>query len=179
MKFDLASYSYCALSTFFHALALSFIQKCGENEKNSIEIFYFSSLFSLPLLFLALYFSNEFQLLNLALNENSFFFQLDFGFNLIVVVCFGCFLCFSQFWCTTNNTALTTSVIGVLKSFIQTMLGIFLFKAQYNLTYLAYIGISINLIFGTWYTYLKYIEKDDSINNNDEKKSFKPISFNV
>ena len=88
--------------------------------------------------------------------ENNFLFLIVF---LFVIVC-GCVLCFSQIWCTTNNNAITTSVVGVLKSFIQTILGMFFYDAYKSMGVLAFVGILINLIFGTWYTYLKYIEKE-------------------
>ncbi len=160
LKFELNSYVFCGMSTLFHALALSFIQKCGEPEKDPVQTFYLSSLFSLPFLITAFFLSNEPSSLAIYLQENSNLFQINFQVNLLFVIMFGCFLSYSQFWCTTNNNAITTSVIGVLKSFIQTIMGIFVFEAKNNMSFLVLLGIFINLIFGTWYTYLKYIEKE-------------------
>ena len=162
LKFDLNSYVFCGMSTLFHALALSFIQKCGEPEKNPVQTFYLSSFFSIPILLAAFFLSDEPSKLVTYLRENPDSFQINFQVNLFFVVLFGCVLCYSQFWCTTHNNAITTSVIGVLKSFVQTMLGIFVFEARSNMTFLVLLGIFINLVFGTWYTYLKYIEKDAS-----------------
>ena len=85
-----------------------------------------------------------------------------------------CFL----FRCTSKNTAVTTSVVGVLKSFIQTTLGMFMFNASKEIGTLGFIGIVINLTFGVYYTYLKYMEKetkkassDQVISDNNEKPS--------
>ena len=170
---------YCGLSTVFHALALSFIQKCGDHDKSSkqsLQIFYLSSIFSFPVLLVVFFFSGEPERL---VENTTNWHNSDFLINLTLVICFGCLLCYSQFWCCTSNSALTTSVIGVLKSFIQTMLGIFVFKAQYTMTYLAFLGIFVNLVFGTYYTYLKYVDKEE-VDVYVGKKSPKPTQgFNI
>ncbi len=88
-----------------------------------------------------------------------------FSVVFVFVLLCGCFLCFSQIWCTTHNSAVTTSVIGVLKSFLQTLVGMFFYGAYEEMSYLSYIGILLNLIFGTYYTYLKYIEKETNQRN--------------
>ncbi len=163
LNFDFSSYMFCGMSTLFHAFALSFIQKCGEPEKNPVQTFYLSSFFSLPLLLVTFFLSDEAAKLATYLRENPDSFQTSFQVNLFFVVLFGCVLCYSQFWCTTHNNAITTSVIGVLKSFVQTMLGIFVYEARTNMTFLVLLGIFINLVFGTWYTYLKYIEEEVSV----------------
>jgi len=61
---------------------------------------------------------------------------------------------------------LTTSVIGVLKSFIQTVFGIFLFNATKEIDVLGYVGIFVNLFSGVMYTYLKFVEKESKIKRN-------------
>ena len=156
MKFDFYSYFLCGLSTIFHALGLSFVQKCSERESSAIHIFYLSNFFSFPFLLALFLYSNEPHNLLEFRVENNYY---SFCFNFFIVVIFGCFLAFSQFWCTTNNTALTTSVIGVVKSLVQTIFGYFYFDNKNTLSNLAILGISVNLIFAIMYTYLKYIEK--------------------
>lgn len=158
LKFDPHSYFYCGLSVIFQALYLSFIQKCGETEKNSMQTFYYSNILSIPMLLVGFLFTNEIgdlQVYHTKYDVTGFGFLTAFG---AVLVCGSC-LCFTQFWCTSENTALTTSVIGVLKSFIQTTVGFFLFNASKEIGLVGFIGIFINLTFGVFYTYLKYIEK--------------------
>lgn len=155
-------YFYCGLSTVCKALSLSFVQKCSEYEKrdSSIQTFYLSSFFTLPFLFLFFITSEEAEAMPLYFSAPSVYEAASFWLNLILVILIGCSLTYSQFWCTSYNSAITTSVIGVLKSFIQTVIGIFLFDSADSLSFLAYFGISINLIFGSYYTYLKFIEKE-------------------
>ena len=146
-----------------------FIQKCSEKEKKeSIETLYFSNLFALPFLIIFFFVTNEFTELGQYVQTDEQFKNSLFVFLIIflaVIFC-GCFLCFSQIWCTTNNNAITTSVIGVLKSFLQTLLGLFFYDAYRNMTVLSFVGILINLAFGTYYTYLKYIEKESRIQSS-------------
>lgn len=170
LKFDLKSYLYCGASVIFQAFYLSFIQKCSETEKNSMQTFYYNNLFSLPLLTISFLYTDElYEIVPYFSSKNSVL--NDFGFWTVfslVLIC-GCCLCFSQFWCTTNNSALTTSVIGVLKSFLQTVVGIYLWNVRKEIGPIGYAGIAINLFFGIFYTYLKYIEKESKpikINNN-------------
>lgn len=132
----------------------------------------------MPFLFIFFIATNEFNelakfnLFHTGLTDSFIVFLVIFT---LVIVC-GCILCFSQIWCTTSNNAITTSVIGVLKSFLQTLLGMFFYDAYKNMSVLSFIGIIINLIFGTWYTYLKYIERESRshiilTNLNDEDKN--------
>lgn len=125
-------------------------------------------MISLPILLVSFVFTSE--LVDLTMYQTTAYLS-EFGFWMTmtgVLVC-GCFLCFSQFWCTTNNNALTTSVIGVLKSFIQTVFGMFLFDARKEIGLFGYVGIIINLIFGVMYTYLKYIEKEAYIRKTESE----------
>ena len=170
LKFDLNSYLYCGVSVVFQALYLSFIQKCSETESSSMQTFFYSNMLSLPILILPLLFSSELSDL-VMLSGGESFFKPDFWLTLLGVLLCGCFLCFTQFWCTSHNSALTTSVIGVLKSFIQTIFGMMLFDAKKNISMLGLAGILVNLFFGIVYTYLKYIEKESKKRLDDLNES--------
>ncbi len=170
MKFDKVAYFFCALSSVCKALSLSFVQKCSEfDKKNSIQTFYLTSFFTLPFLFLFFLASEESTALESFLSTPTIY-ETGFWTNLSMVIVVGFALTYSQFWCTSHNNAITTSVIGVLKSFIQIMIGLFLFDSASSLSALAYLGILINLIFGSIYTYLKYIEKDTDYDLNQSSK---------
>lgn len=159
LKFDLNAYLYCGASVVFQALYLSFIQKCGETEKNSMQTFYYSNIMSLPLLLIPFLFTSEIPDLQLYTKNHDIQDPGFIGTFSFVLICGAC-LCFCQFWCTSKNTAVTTSVVGVLKSFIQTTLGMFMFNAKNEIGLLGFVGIVINLTFGVYYTYLKYMEKE-------------------
>ncbi len=124
-----------------------------------MQTFYYSNIFSLPLLGASILFTSELRDL-LDYQPARSLTEYEFWTAIIFVLLCGCCLCYSQFWCTTHNSALTTSVIGVLKSFIQTVFGVFLFGAKNEIDVVGYVGIFINLFFGVMYTYLKYAEKE-------------------
>lgn len=79
----------------------------------------------------------------------------------------GVVLNYSIFLCTEKNSALTTSLIGVLKSVFQTVIGIFTFGGIKS-NILNGFGLSLNLFGGILYTYVKYKENVmyNSIDNN-------------
>jgi len=160
LTFEMYSYFYCGLSVVCQSLYLIHIQKCSEGaEKDSIKTLYECSIMTIPFLLIYFFCSDE---LNNMTSMNSKFLSNNISFMLtfFVVLLSGCLLSFSQIWCTVKNDAITTSVVGILKSIIQTFFGIILFNGWKTLTFLSYVGLIVNFIFGGWYTYLKYIEKD-------------------
>lgn len=70
----------------------------------------------------------------------------------------GVLLNYSLFLCTEKNSALTTSLVGVLKSIMQTVIGFFTFGGV-KFSVLNVFGISLNMIGGILYSYSKYKEK--------------------
>lgn len=159
ITFDLSSYIYCGFSVICQALYLSTIQRYGETHKteSSLQTFYQCSVLSIPLLTVYFLFSNETKTV-----PKDFSYSNEIGFLLVLalVIVSGSLLCFSQFWCTMKNNAITTSVLGVLKSIFQTLFSIILFKSWNTFSRLTYFGIVVNLVFGVLYTYLKYAESD-------------------
>lgn len=158
---DFKAYVYCALSVIFQAAYLSSIQKCGEEDaKNnrlgggtsSLQTLYECSTFSTPILAFFFLLTGEYSGIWHSLEVNSLL-------TIMAVIFCGSLLCFSQFWCTLNNNAVTTSVVGVLKSIVQTIAGMLLFESISNFSSITLIGMTINLVSGCWYTYLKYMEK--------------------
>ncbi|RXG56679.1 Solute carrier family 35 member D3 [Armadillidium vulgare] len=83
----------------------------------------------------------------------------DLNFQVIfwLLVTLGAILNYSLFLCTSLNSALTTSLVGVAKSSVQTLLGFFTFGGvSYQPWNVA--GISLNFFGGLIYTYSKYKE---------------------
>lgn len=86
------------------------------------------------------------------------FSDIAFLFCFILQTSAGVLLNYSLFLCTEKNSALTTSLIGVLKSILQTVIGFFTFGGiEFN--FLNIFGISLNMFGGILYTYIKYQEK--------------------
>lgn len=159
INFDFDSYMYCGFSVVCQAIYLSTIQKYGESSKtdSSLQSFYECSVISIPLLTIFFGFADESKTF---LNDFKNMDNLEYLSVFALVIISGSLLCFSQFWCTINNNAITTSVLGVLKSMAQTLIGIVLFQSWESISTLTYFGILINFIFGTWYTYLKFVDKE-------------------
>ncbi|RNA12460.1 UDP-sugar transporter -like protein [Brachionus plicatilis] len=165
LEFDFFSYLYCGFSVICQAFYLSTIQKYGEIIKtNSLQTFYECSILSIPILLVFFMVTDE---RTGFLTELKPIDDLVYDSVLILVIISGSLLCFSQFWCTLKNNAITTSVLGVLKSLIQTLIGILLFQSWDSISGLTYLGITINLIFGTLYTYLKYAENESFISKSE------------
>lgn len=59
--------------------------------------------------------------------------------------------------CFSNNSALTTSVVGTLKSVVQTTMGMFTFGGV-AINPAMVTGVTVNLCGGIAYTYAKYLE---------------------
>mmetsp|Transcript_25357 Transcript_25357/g.74911 ORF Transcript_25357/g.74911 Transcript_25357/m.74911 type:complete len:424 (-) Transcript_25357:105-1376(-) len=73
----------------------------------------------------------------------------------------GCALNYALFLCTTNNSALTTTIVGVLKSVVAVVLGFFLLGGV-PFSMINVMGISLNLVGGIWYTAYKFREKSST-----------------
>jgi solute carrier family 35 len=165
LGFSLSGYLFCGFSVICQALYLTSIQLCGIKEKDSLQALLKSSIFSLPFLIPTFIVSVEFNDLFIDavyphFNNGSFWMAF------FAVIISGCLLNFTLFWCTMNNNALTTSVVGVFKSIIQTICGFFLFNTLQQTTTLTILGVFLNLISGTCYTALKFKEKEETVKIN-------------
>lgn len=132
---------------------------------------FYNAILSLPFLMLAAVLSGEY----------SIFFRLytsaaaaSASFPVLLATCaiLGTLLNLSLFLCTINNSALTTTIVGVLKGVLTTALGFFfLGGVQFNL--LNVVGILLNTVGGVCYTFIKYREKN---NPKDVWRSASPRS---
>ncbi|KAB7506390.1 Solute carrier family 35 member D3 [Armadillidium nasatum] len=97
--------------------------------------------------------------------------NLNFQVIFWLLVTLGAILNYSLFLCTSLNSALTTSLVGVAKSSVQTLLGFFTFGGvSYQPWNVA--GISLNFFGGLIYTYSKYKESKRILpkhHSDDEK----------
>lgn len=75
------------------------------------------------------------------------------SFSLTITM--GSVLNYLLFLCTTLNSALTTSVVGTLKSIVQTAIGMFTFGGV-SINFFTTTGISMNLFGGVLYSYTKF-----------------------
>lgn len=112
----------------------------------------------------------SFDLVGYIMALTSVFFQAHtFTFFLIFMLSLvmGILLNFTMFLCTIVNSALTTTIVGVLKGVGSTTFG-FVLLGGVEVHGLNVIGLIVNTIGGLWYSYAKYEQK---------KKMPKKISF--
>ncbi|XP_024031676.1 UDP-galactose/UDP-glucose transporter 7 isoform X2 [Morus notabilis] len=156
-SFDLFGYSMALTSVFFQTMYLVLVEKSGaEDGLSSIEIMFYNSFLSLPfLLFLIIAtgeFPNSFSIL--FAKSNSLYFLVILILSLVM----GIVLNFTMFLCTIVNSALTTTIVGVLKGVGSTTLG-FVVLGGVQVHALNVTGLAINTAGGVWYSYAKYQQK--------------------
>ncbi|KAK4854073.1 hypothetical protein QYF36_018581 [Acer negundo] len=156
-SFDLFGYNMALTSVFFQTMYLVLVEKSGaEDGLSSIEIMFYNSFLSLPFLLFLIIITGEFpySLSLLFAKSNSFSFLAILLLSLVM----GIALNFTMFLCTIVNSALTTTIVGVLKGVGSTTLGFFLLGGVpvhgLNVT-----GLVINTAGGVWYSYAKYQQK--------------------
>lgn len=153
LTFNLWAYLACTASVFAQAFYLTLVQRCAEGDFSTTEIMYLNSYNCFPIL-LALTFVNS------ELNElvnYKFYTNTGFIIMFVLVVTMGMVLNYSLFLCTSINSALTTSLVGCIKTVVQTVIGIFMFDGI-PFSVLNIVGILMNLSGGFLYTYEKFAE---------------------
>jgi len=158
LSFDLYGYIYASLSCLLQAAYLVSLQKTGaEKGLDSATVLFYNSLLSLPPLLAivsvdgSLSSSTEF-----IMQEQPLGFYLTFGGTLII----GVLLNYTLFLCTKCNSALTTTIVGVMKGVVSTALGFFLLGGVKVHT-LNMLGIVLNSLGGVWYAKLKYVARQN------------------
>lgn len=156
-SFDLFGYSMALTSVFFQTAYLVLVEKSGaEDGLSSVELMFYNSLLSLPFLFFLIIATGEFPYsLSLLLAKAN---SLTFFVVLILSLVMGIILNFTMFLCTIVNSALTTTIVGVLKGVGSTTLG-FVLLGGVQVHALNVTGLFINTAGGVWYSYAKYKQK--------------------
>ncbi|OWM86859.1 hypothetical protein CDL15_Pgr015895 [Punica granatum] len=136
---------------------LVLVERSGaEDGLSSIEIMFYNSFLSLPFLLFLIIATGEFpnSLALLIAKSNS----LSFLVILVLSLVMGIVLNYTMFLCTIVNSALTTTIVGVLKGVGSTTLGFFVLGGV-KVHGLNVTGLVINTAGGIWYSYAKYQQK--------------------
>ncbi|XP_013623398.1 UDP-galactose/UDP-glucose transporter 7-like [Brassica napus] len=129
---------------------LVLVEKSGtEDGLSSIEIMFYNSFLSLPFLSFLIIATGEFP------NSCSY---LPFLVILVLSLVMGIVLNFTVFLCTIVNSALTTTIVGVLKGVGSTTQG-FVLLGGVEVHALNVSGLVVNTAGGVWYSYAKYRQK--------------------
>ncbi|KAF5461552.1 hypothetical protein F2P56_017639 [Juglans regia] len=162
-SFDLFGYSMALTSVFFQTMYLVLVEKSGaEDGLSSVEIMFYNSILSLPFLLFLIIATGEFpnSLSLLFAKSNSLYFLAILILSLVM----GIALNFTMFLCTIVNSALTTTIVGVLKGVGSTTLG-FVLLGGVQVHALNVTGLVINTAGGVWYSYAKYQQKKNKTLN--------------
>ncbi|KAI3468404.1 hypothetical protein Pfo_025067 [Paulownia fortunei] len=150
-SFDLLGYSMAFTSVFFQTMYLVLVEKSGADDGlSSVEIMFYNSILSLPFLLFLILATGEFP------NSMSILFakstSLSFSFILLLSLVMGIVLNYTMFLCTIVNSALTTTIVGVLKGVGSTTLG-FVLLGGVQVHALNVPGLVINPAGGVWYSF--------------------------
>ncbi|KAG0713693.1 UDP-galactose/UDP-glucose transporter 7 [Chionoecetes opilio] len=154
LTFDGFAYTMGGLSVLAQGLYLTLVQQCAENHCSTLEILQLNSYNTLaPFIIMSLLVGEPEDIVKSSCIK-------DVGFHVVfwILVSIGSVLNYSLFLCTALNSALTTSLVAVAKSVIQTLVGLFVFGGI-KLNSLTAVGIVMNTLGGFMYTYSKYQEK--------------------
>ncbi|KAK7311825.1 hypothetical protein RJT34_10202 [Clitoria ternatea] len=156
-SFDLVGYSMAFISVFFQTMYLVLVEKSGaEDGLSSVEVMFYNSFLSLPFLIFLIIATGEFpNSLSMLLAKS---YSFSFLMILILSLVMGIILNFTMFLCTIVNSALTTTIVGVLKGVGSTTLG-FVLLGGVQVHALNVTGLVINTAGGVWYSYAKYQQK--------------------
>ncbi|CAH9146503.1 unnamed protein product [Cuscuta epithymum] len=157
-SFDLFGYCMGFISVFFQTMYLVLVERSGaEDGLSSIEIMFYNSILSLPFLLFLIIATGEFP------NSLSILFakttSVSFFVILLLSLVMGIVLNYTMFLCTIVNSALTTTIVGVLKGVGSTTLG-FVLLGGVQVHALNVTGLVINTAGGVWYSCAKYQQKN-------------------
>jgi solute carrier family 35 protein len=162
LAFDLVGYGMAMASSLLQASYLIVVQKTGaEKSISSNDLLMYNAVLSIPMLFLVVVLDGELTTGMTKLYEGAA--QWDFVMVMLCCLHLGMLLNLSIFMCTQNNSALTTTIVGVFKGVAATLLG-FLLLGGVQFVPLNFAGIMINLVGGVWYAIIKYQEKQANAN---------------
>ncbi|KAM3208306.1 hypothetical protein ACQJBY_063148 [Aegilops geniculata] len=113
-SFDLYGYSMALISVFFQTMYLILVEKSGADDGlSSMELMFYNSILSIPFLFFIIVATGEFPHSLSVLSEKTA--SASFSVILLISLVMGIVLNYTMFWCTIVNSALTTTIVGVLK----------------------------------------------------------------
>jgi solute carrier family 35 protein len=159
LGFDAKAYSFAGASCGLQTAYLMAVER-ARTGLSSWELLLYNSLLSAPILLLLCLADGELGRAAITLpallrGPDALGFAATFGAALLL----GVQLNFAIFLCTRVNSALTTTVVGIMKGVCMTLLGFLLLGGVRDSTPLLLGGIALNTAGGVWYAMLEYREK--------------------
>lgn len=175
LSFDLSGYSAALMSCALQSTYLILVERSGsEKGFNSMELLLYNGILSLPVLLAIILGTGEVwesvQSIKTQFAETVLFLPL-----LISTLLMGSLLNYCLFLCTLCNSALTTTIVGTLRSVFGTAMGFFVFGGVKGTVFM-FLGVTFNTIGGVWYTVIKHKEKQAKV--SQDTLSVKPEKQN-
>jgi len=157
LAFDLAGYLSGVASCLLQATYLIVVEITGaERGVGSAELLAYNALLSTPIVFALTSATGE--LASAVTRLGTLSEGAGFVTCFVGALSMGMLLNYSQFLCTMKNSALTTTVVGVLKGVASTALGfVLLGGVKFSLWHV--VGITLNSVGGVMYSYVTFHER--------------------
>ncbi|CAM6030664.1 unnamed protein product [Sphagnum balticum] len=158
LSFEWSGYSAAFISCALQSTYLLLVERSGsEKGFNSMELLLYNGLLSLPVLIGIIFATGEVwnsaERIILESKTSLMFLPL-----LAASLMMGSLLNYCLFLCTLCNSALTTTIVGTLRSVLGTVMGFFVFGGV-KVTVFILLGVTFNTVGGVWYTAIKFKEK--------------------
>jgi len=157
LAFDTRAYSFALTSCVLQTCYLLAVER-AKGGLSSHELLLYNSLLSVPLLLLICVLDGELLTAPASLRRLAYSGIADVA-TLVAAIILGVALNFSIFLCTRINSALTTTIVGIVKGVATTVLGFLLLGGVRDATWLLLGGLALNTIGGSWYGWLEYETK--------------------
>lgn len=156
-SFDPLGYGMALASVFFQTAYLLLVERSGaEDGLSSTELMLYNAVLSLPFMVIFIFASNEYKIaLPLLVNKME---STTFAVEAVLSLVMGMILNLTMFWCTIVNSALTTTIVGVMKGVVSMVLGFFVLGGV-DFYILNVTGLMLNTIGGVWYSFAKYRQR--------------------
>ncbi|CAL8102358.1 unnamed protein product [Calicophoron daubneyi] len=152
ITFDALGYTYIFINNFSTAgKALLTKSRLRDQGFSSLELLYYNSGFMVPFLAVLVFVRTDFNALIQFREWTNPLFLLYFIFS----CCSAVLLNYSLLQCTHYTSALTTSVIGVIKNIVVTYAGMFV-GGDYRYTHTNFIGFTLGVLGAILYIYYAY-----------------------
>ncbi|CAM6029770.1 hypothetical protein CY35_13G113800 [Sphagnum magellanicum] len=158
LSFEWSGYSAAFISCALQTTYLLLVERSGsEKGFNSMELLLYNGILSLPVLIGVIFATGEvWDAAEKIIVESRA--SLMFLPLLAASLLMGSLLNYCLFLCTLCNSALTTTIVGTLRSVLGTVMGFFVFGGV-KATVFILLGVTFNTAGGVWYTAIKFKEK--------------------
>ena len=158
LAFDARAYALAVASCITQTAYLLTVERAKQG-LSSHELLLYNSLLSVPFLLLMCILDGELASAPTSLARLARTGGLPGLVTLAGAVFQGVLLNFSNFLCTRVNSALTTTIVGILKGVMTTALGFLFLGGVRDATWLLLAGLALNTLGGSWYGWLEFAAK--------------------